>query len=80
MNAQEFCYWLQGFFEITEASSNRAPDGFTEGQARMIREHLALVFNKVTPQASPASDTYAWPPVGRSGLWPHANSQDADKG
>lgn len=42
MNAQDFTYWLQGFAELNE----RAPD---EAQWKSIKEHLNLVFNKVTP-------------------------------
>ncbi len=43
MNAQDFTYWLQGFFEMTPKNE------LSEEQVKMIREHLALVFNKVTP-------------------------------
>lgn len=42
MTPQEFCYWLQGYAEMGGA----AP---TEEQWKMIKEHLKLVFNKVTP-------------------------------
>ena len=42
MTADQFAYWLQGFAEL-----NAAPP--TEDQWNMIREHLGLVFNKVTP-------------------------------
>lgn len=44
MNAQEFAYWLNGFVEM---GGNEKPP--TEAQWKMICEHLALVFNKVTP-------------------------------
>jgi hypothetical protein len=39
---EQFAYWLQGFAELSGA----AP---TQAQWDMIREHLNLVFNKVTP-------------------------------
>jgi hypothetical protein len=42
MTAQEFCYWLQGFFEVAK------PNEITPEQAKMIEEHLQLVFTKVT--------------------------------
>lgn len=42
MNAQEFTYWLQGFAELHQ-------DPPTPEQWKSIREHLALVFKKVTP-------------------------------
>jgi hypothetical protein len=42
MKASEFCYWLQGFFELRSASSPvKAIDGH---QAAMIERHLSLVF------------------------------------
>jgi hypothetical protein len=44
VTAQEFCYWLQGFYEI---NGNAAP-AITAEQSKMIREHLALVFTKRT--------------------------------
>lgn len=43
MNSEQFCYWLQGFFEMTDSKN------LSEAQVKMIKEHLALVFQKVTP-------------------------------
>jgi hypothetical protein len=43
MNAQDFCYWLHGFTELTRGQT---PD---PDQWKAIREHLDLVFKKVTP-------------------------------
>ena len=42
MDAQQFTYWLQGFAELNEAPP-------TPEQWKSIRDHLALVFQKVTP-------------------------------
>ncbi len=42
MKASEFCYWLQGFFEI-EKERNPSVD-LTKKQADVIQRHLALVF------------------------------------
>lgn len=42
MNATEFCYWLQGFFEVSN------PANLTKKQTEMVKEHLGLVFEKVT--------------------------------
>ena len=42
MTPEQFTYWLQGFSEL-----NKQPP--TDLQWRIIRDHLALVFNKVTP-------------------------------
>lgn len=44
MDALNFTYWLQGFAEL-----NQGPPSAEQWQA--IREHLQLVFNKVTPPA-----------------------------
>lgn len=38
MKSPEFCYWLQGFFELG------CPDGMTPQQVEMVRKHLSLVF------------------------------------
>jgi hypothetical protein len=38
-----FCYWLQGFFEL--AGTNN----LTETQVEVIKDHLKLVFRKETP-------------------------------
>ncbi len=43
MDPLQFCYWLQGFAEL---NSGTPPN---EMQWKAIRDHLALVFNKVTP-------------------------------
>lgn len=38
MKATEFCYWLQGMFELTEVKS------LDEQQTDLIRRHLAMAF------------------------------------
>ncbi len=45
MNAQEFCYWLQGLMEGAN------PKTLDEKQVTMVKEHLNLVFTKVTETA-----------------------------
>jgi hypothetical protein len=47
MTEQQFVYWLQGFSEL-----NINPP--TALQWQSIREHLATVFKKVTPDVAPA--------------------------
>lgn len=42
MSPENFCYWLQGFFEISDLNELR------EDQVKMVKEHLQLVFNKKT--------------------------------
>lgn len=39
MNARDFCFWLQGFFEL-----NQGADELDARQANTIRNHLSLVF------------------------------------
>lgn len=43
MDPLQFCYWLQGFAELNSGSPPN------DMQWKAIRDHLALVFNKVTP-------------------------------
>ena len=45
MTPTEFCYWLQGYMELSK-------DGIelSEGQCDMIKEHLSLVFTKITKE------------------------------
>jgi len=53
MTATEFCYWLQGFFELTKISHLR-PDNLNEKQVEMIQNHLSLVFkHDIDPKAGP---------------------------
>ena len=46
MEYQNFCYWLQGFFEVGD------PRTLDEKQVEIIKDHLQLVFNKETPDRS----------------------------
>ena len=43
MTAEQFTYWLNGFIELGEG---QVP---TDKQWQIIKDHLRLVFNKVTP-------------------------------
>ena len=43
MGSREFAYWLMGYFEISDAKK------LDETQVQIIKDHLDLVFNKVTP-------------------------------
>lgn len=38
MTSRDFCYWLQGFFELTGTES------VTQEQVKVIRNHLNMVF------------------------------------
>lgn len=44
MNSENFCYWLKGFFELEN------PKNLNEQQVEMIKDHLNLVFKKITPE------------------------------
>ena len=43
MTTENFTYWLQGYFEISESKI------LSSKQTQIIKDHLALVFDKVTP-------------------------------
>ena len=43
MTAEQFAYWFQGFAELSETPP-------TQAQWDSMREHVATVFKKVTPQ------------------------------
>lgn len=52
MQSRDFCYWLQGFFELTEDQS-----GITEEQTQKIKNHLDMVFaHEITPDGQLKSD------------------------
>lgn len=53
MTAEQFTYWLQGFIEIND------PKTIEEKETQIIKDHLATVFNKVTPNYKP-NDTGIW--------------------
>ncbi len=42
MNERDFCYWLRGFFELTNSKK------LNKQQVKMIKEHMDLALAKVT--------------------------------
>jgi hypothetical protein len=42
MTSEQFVYWLQGYFEVSGATS------LTEDQVKIVNDHLKLVLTKVT--------------------------------
>lgn len=38
MKSRDFCFWLQGYFELTDRKS------LSEEQVQQIKKHLSLVF------------------------------------
>lgn len=48
MTSRDFCYWLQGLFELGQ------PDKLDAKKTDLIRRHLALVFaHEIDPAAGP---------------------------
>lgn len=43
MTTEQFTYWLNGFFEISDAKT------LNEKQIKIIKDHLSLVLDKQTP-------------------------------
>jgi hypothetical protein len=48
MTPENFCYWLQGYFELTGPGAM-----LSTRQLDVVRDHLRLVFDKQTPERSP---------------------------
>lgn len=63
MTSTEFAFWLQGYLELREDDKPLTPK-----QVQIIKDHLALVFTKVTPdrKAEPSKDEEpdVWPSPG----------------
>lgn len=54
MTAESFCFWLQGYFEL--GGENLSPQ-----QVQIIKDHLALVFKKETPNYNFGATTIPLP-------------------
>ena len=50
MDSKNFAYWLKGYFEISDSKK------LDEKQVQIIKDHLELVFNKVTPNRNEEVD------------------------
>lgn len=57
MTEQNFCYWLHGY---TEIGGGKRP---TEKEWLIIKDHLDLVFNKVTPNRGGAINYPSGSPI-----------------
>jgi len=44
MQSRDFCYWLQGYIEVTLAQGNTQDLTISPQQAKVIKDHLASVF------------------------------------
>jgi hypothetical protein len=67
MTSRDFCYWLQGFFEIAD------PTNITPQQATTIRNHLNMVFVHEIDPSFPAEQQTALNAAhaGTSSGWPN---------
>ena len=84
MTAREFCYWLQGFFEVVQAGKVSSEgtvlpgshSAVTHEQAECIKRHLALVFkHEIDPSYpnQPALNAIHNPPVQIGGVDANGN-------
>ncbi len=49
MTSRDFCFWLQGYFELAEPCA-----GLSQKQREVIAAHLALVFkHEIDPSMGP---------------------------
>lgn len=53
MKSVEFCYWLQGMFELSE------PKELSAEQTDLIKKHLAMVFVHEIDKSYPSSQQEA---------------------
>jgi len=51
MKAENFCFWLQGFFEL---GAGQSVAGLTAEQVAQVKTHLALVFKHDPTMEHPA--------------------------
>lgn len=80
MTSRDFCFWLQGYLELS------GPVALSKEQTECIRRHLALVFkHEIDPSAGPPShqqalDAIHAPPQQASApaSWPHGAAEHGD--
>jgi len=76
MTPEQFVYWLQGYMEMANPSS------LNMRETRIIKDHLALVFDKKTPEREEEKEPFAFKGIdfdsGKANLnsLPDANSHD----
>ena len=55
MKSSQFCYWLQGFFEISNAGGQ--PVSLNPDQIKVVQGHLAMVFHhELDPEHGDANE------------------------
>lgn len=56
MTSRDFCYWLQGYFEITAIRAGKFEGNIGEDEIACIRNHLAMVFkHEIDPSMGDAA-------------------------
>jgi hypothetical protein len=65
MSPENFAYWLQGYFEISNTDQ-----GMNEDQVRVIKEHLQLVLNNVTNDGTIGNAKIAGNSINMSDIYP----------
>lgn len=54
MTSRDFCYWLQGYIEISRGAEKAPPLALDAHQVDVIRRHLEMVFiHEIDPSAGP---------------------------
>ena len=54
MTSRDFCYWLQGFIELTYMGDNNADATISLRQMQKIKDHLKMVFiTEIDPSFKP---------------------------
>lgn len=53
MTPRDFCYWLQGYFEVANSPM------LNDDQARIVKNHLALVFKHEIDTPDPTGELQA---------------------
>lgn len=75
MTSRDFCFWLQGYLEISASDKATAPT-LTSDQLACVQQHLALVFaHEIDPSMGPPAhqqelNTVHRPPIHGGGMRP----------
>jgi hypothetical protein len=64
MTPENFCYWLQGFFELEN------PAALSVQQVQQIKDHLQLVFRKETPTYISVDEEIRKMKAAKTSYWP----------
>jgi len=64
MQTRDFCFWLQGFFEISDCGPKKADSALSHREVEMIRDHLKLVFKHDPTIAQPKQEISQTPTTG----------------